>query len=94
MAYLEDLHLLSKCTPEGRSTIDPQRPARYQRALDRASDQDRLYFAAHPDADEYIRRYRPGEFFPLMPTNVAKVRVSQLMPGCRMRSPIIAGVGR
>ncbi len=91
MAYSDDLHLLSQRTPEGRRTIEPEHPARYQRALDRASDQDRRYFAARPDAEEYIRHYRPGKFFPIMPTNVAKVHVSQIMPGCRMRSPIIEG---
>jgi len=92
MTYAADLHLFSEHTPEGRRTIEPECPARYQRALDRASDMDRLYFVAHPDAGEYIRRYRPGEFFPIMPTNVRRVRVSQLIPGCRMRSPIIEGV--
>ena len=91
MAYSEDLHLFSERIPERRRTIEPERLPRYQRALDRASDQDRRYFAAHPDAEQYSRRYRPGEFFPIMPTNVAKVRVSQIMPGCRMRSPIIEG---
>ncbi len=94
MTYSEDLHLLSKRTPEGRRTIEPERPTRYQRALDRASDQDRLYFQAHPDADEYIRRYRPGEFFPLLPDNVRRVRVQQIMSGVRLRSPLIEGVGR
>jgi len=91
MTYSEDLHLLSKRTPEGRRTIEPDRPARYQRALDQASDQDRRYFAAHPDAGEYIRRYRPGEFFPLLPDNVRRVRVQQVMPGVRLRSPLIEG---
>lgn len=89
MAYSADLHLFSERIPTGRRTIEPERPARYQRALDRASDQDRLYFAAHPDAGEYVRRYRPGEFFPLLPHNVRRVRVQQVMPGVRLRSPII-----
>lgn len=75
-------------------TIEPEHPARYQHALVLVSDQDRRYFAAHPDAEEYIRRYRPGEFFPIMPTNVAKVRVQRVMPGVRLRSPIIEGGAR
>ncbi len=91
MSYSQDVHLFSERIPAGRRTIEPERPPRYQRALDRASDQDRLYFAAHPDAEQYIRRYRPGEFFPILPTNVRRVRVSQVMPGFRMRSPIIEG---
>jgi len=91
MAYSEDLHLFSQRTPDGRRTIEPERPPRYQRALDRASDQDWRYFAAHPDAEQYIRRYRPGEFYPLMPDNVRRVCVQQIMPGFRLRSPIIEG---
>lgn len=94
MSYSADLHLFSERIPAGRRTIEPARPPRYQRALDRASDMDRLYFTAHPDAGEYIRRYRPGEFFPLLPDNVRRVRVSQIMPGVRLRSPLIEGGAR
>jgi hypothetical protein len=39
------------------------RPAEYwARAAEYASDQDRTWFAAHPDASEYYRRIIPGEF--------------------------------
>ncbi len=91
---LEDAHLLMERTPEGPRTVNPQRPPRFQRALERVSDQDRRYFAAHPDRAEYARPYRLGESYPILPTDVSRVRVSQVMPGCRLRSPIIEGVAR
>lgn len=92
--FSPDLHLSSGMTPEGRRTIEPERPERYQRALGRASQQDRLFFLAHPRREEYVRRYYVGEFFPLLPTNVRRVRVTQLAVGIRVRTPIVIERGR
>lgn len=94
MSNSEDLHLFSRRTPGGRHTFEPDRPPCYQRALERASDQDRLFFAAHPEREEYVRRYQRGEFYPLLPANVKRVRVMQIAPGCRLRCPIIEGGAR
>lgn len=72
----------------GRRCVTIDRPPCHQRALDRAVEQDRRYFAANPTATEYVRRYVPGEFYPLLPADVRRVLVTQLAPGFRMRSPI------
>jgi hypothetical protein len=56
--------------------------------IERANNQDRLYFEANQDATEYIRAYIPGEFYPLEYSNCRLVKVKQIFPGLRSREPI------
>jgi hypothetical protein len=38
------------------------KPAKRPMTVNEAVEADRKYFAEHPDADEYIREFCPGEF--------------------------------
>ena len=44
------------------SSISRARPAKSLMTVDEAVQADRDWFAAHPDEDEYIREFAPGEF--------------------------------
>ena len=41
--------------------------------VDAVMDRDREWFAAHPDKDQYIRMYVPGEASPLSPDEMGRV---------------------
>lgn len=62
-------------------------------ATDRASEDDRLYFEAHPGENVRYRAAFPGEFLgvgttePPCPGATLEVEVAQLRPGARTRSP-------
>jgi hypothetical protein len=43
-------------------SISRARPAKSLMTVDEAVQADREWFAAHPDQDEYIREFAPGEF--------------------------------
>lgn len=42
--------------------ISRSRPAKPVMTLDEAVEADRAWFDAHPDEDQYIREFVPGEF--------------------------------
>jgi hypothetical protein len=42
--------------------INRQRPSKSVMTVDEAVAADRKYFDEHPDTDEYIREFVPGEF--------------------------------
>jgi hypothetical protein len=57
-------------------------------AVDRASEQDRLWFDAHPEATVYLRPEIPGEF----PNGASQtVLVTQIRPGIRQRERVPDG---
>src|SRR5579883_755754 len=61
----------------------------YQETVERASEQDRLWFEAHPKANIYLRSEIPGEF----PDGVPQmVLVTQIRPGIRQRQRVPDGV--
>ncbi len=60
------------------------------RAGEEASAIDRIYFEEHPDETEYVREALPKEFPPSIPPHddaVRMVKVTQIAPGARIRSP-------
>jgi hypothetical protein len=61
-----------------RKTINP---------IELAIEKDKKYFKDHPNEKEYIRATIPGEFLPVEVPSWAKVRVTQLTSGVRMRRP-------
>jgi len=58
-------------------------------AVDRASEQDRLWFDAHPAANVYLRSEIPGEFPSGAPQMVI---VTQIRPGIRQRQRVPDGI--
>jgi hypothetical protein len=74
--------------------ITPRRLSEpYASIVERVTERDRSYFAAHPGAASYIRDYIPGEFPPESlaavgagtPQQNSLVEVRQLAPGVRVR---------
>jgi len=65
-----------------------QPPPEALASLDRITTEDRLWFEAHPRAEERIRPPAPGEFWPINSATVAYVIVHQVQPGLRLRLPI------
>lgn len=63
-------------------------PKKYQKAVDHASDLDRKYFKANPDAKSYVRDLIAGEFFPMLYPPDTQVRVYQVFPGVRQRQAL------
>ena len=62
-------------------------------AADAANEEDRGYFAAHPDHECRVRPYIPGEFGDLqfqMPPEA--VLVLEIVPGLRRRIPLSRGL--
>ena len=57
-------------------------------AMDEASEQDRVYFEAHPSEEEYYREALPNEWVMacVLPGDLM-VHVRQVYPGFRMRTP-------
>ena len=57
--------------------------------IERVSDGDRDFFAAHPGLDEYVRPLVPGEFGgPEWELGIMAVLVVQWTPGARTRHPL------
>ena len=63
-------------------------------AIDTASEQDRRWFAAHPEARAYVRPPVFGEWRAMTPAghDCIAVRVAQARPGVRRREPIVAPI--
>ncbi len=63
-----------------------------------ARDRDRVYFAAHPGQDMYVRQRMAGEFGPRdhhpFIQRATHVRVSQLGPDIRLREPMMLLLAR
>ncbi len=53
--------------------------------MDQVSEQDRLYFEAHPKASQYVRPAVQGEFGENIVPRGAVVTVFQVAPGVRIR---------
>lgn len=88
----DDLHLVGPASAPrpvvGGHGLEP---------IERASDADRVYFAAHPWATSYLREHVPGEFGePSRAVLLGEaagldgtlmVEVEQVRPGVRIRRP-------
>jgi hypothetical protein len=60
--------------------------------IDRVSEQDRSWFAAHPEANEYVRPYIPGEFGIEKDAEMSAIEytlVTQVFPGFRTRQRVM-----
>jgi len=55
--------------------------------IEQACGRDRVYFEEHPDAEYYVRRSVPGEFWPVIFPFEGYVEVRQISPGFRLRGP-------
>jgi hypothetical protein len=65
-------------------------PPEVSAAIDRISENDREWFERHPGVDERIRLAAYGEFWPTFDSvNVKYVIVRQVMPGFRLRLPVV-----
>ena len=53
-----------------------------------ASEQDRLWFDAHPERTVCLRPAIPGEFPPGLADDCPYVLVRQVVPGLRLREPV------
>jgi hypothetical protein len=70
--------------------MDEEIPPRYQDAIDRASESDRLSFEGHSDHDVRGRSPIPGEFGPFVDhATIAFVRVDKVDDDTRLRSIIL-----
>ena len=61
-------------------------PQPFSDIIDQVCYKDRKYFEQHPDIISFIRRYVPGEFWPLIFPWDTWVEVRQVQPGIRIRS--------
>jgi hypothetical protein len=57
-------------------------------ACEEASEQDRVWFAAHPQGTPCLRPVIHGEFPPGLADDCPYVLVRQLVPGLRLRQPV------
>jgi hypothetical protein len=66
-------------------TIVRTAPEPFGSLIERITADDRRWFEEHSLADERIRRYAPGERWPLRYPDTCRVLVVQIKPGFRMR---------
>lgn len=61
-------------------------PPPFNAIIERACASDAAFFERHPERKERLRKYRPGEFWPMpVATTDAWVRVARLRNGMRSR---------
>ena len=60
-------------------------PEPYGSLIDETTDRDREWFEQHPGKEQRIRKYVPGELWPLRYPSGCHVLVTQLAPGARTR---------
>lgn len=64
-----------------------QAPQPFSDIIDHVCEQDKKYFEENPGRSFYLRRYVPGEFWPLDFNDDTWVRVENIHPGLRMLVP-------
>ena len=65
-------------------------PPEISAAIDRISENDRVWFEGHPGVDERIRLAESDEFWPTFDSvDIKYVIVRQVMPGFRLRLPVV-----
>lgn len=69
----------------------PEGPRIFADVLEQAMEEDRAFFAAHPQSTFYLRDYRVGEFFPILYPLNSRTLVKQIAPGIRYRTILSNG---
>lgn len=70
--------------PPGSYQIAPP----FDELVDAVTARDREWFKHHPGTRHYLRRYVPGELYPLNPTDAEWIYVQQIAPGIRRRAVV------
>ena len=83
-------HSRAKRQRRGRIPAPITPPPAISAAIDKISENDREWFERHPGVDERIRLAASDEFWPVFDSvNVTYVIVRQVMPGFRLRFPVM-----